>query len=331
VARQTLDRKVEVVFDPRGLARLEGRLEADIRIVTLPAGYDPDKLIREDAGAWAKLLEQARPVVEFIIDSMVAEVDMSDAKSKSAAVNRALPILSDVSNPVERDHYTQLLARKLQIDERTLASMAGRSAVQPTRPNRRRTRTQPAPPPAWDAENKENQTPAAPDTPRLPPPPPQELYCLHQILTLPAVRREADTCLLSLEMPPISSTDFSDAQNRAIFVHLERLGTPEDLQEQIDDALLPRLESIHTQLPPAENISTEKLATHLAYTILLLRKESAELDKKALDNAYAEDLINGRIGEYSQQVLELRKRLQVVSRALELINNPKLTPASKAA
>ena len=333
VARQTLDRQVEVVFDPRGLARLEGRLEADIRIVTLPAGYDPDKLIREDAGAWAKLIEQARPVVEFIIDSIVVEVDMSDAKSKSAAVNRALPIIGDVSNPVERDHYTQHLARKLQIDERTLASMAGRSAIQPARPNRRRTKTQasPQPPPAWDAEN---QAPAAVEAPRFAPPPPQELYCLHQILTLPAVWREADTCLSSLELPPISSTDFSDIQNRAIFAQLERMGTPDGLEEQIDDALRPRLETIHSQRSPADNISTEKLATHLAYSVLLLRKESAERDKKALDSAFAEDLVqadSGRIGEYSQQVLELRKRLQVVSRALELINSPKLTPTSKAA
>ena len=42
VARRTLDRETELVYDPRGLLRHEARLQADIRVSTLPEGLDPD-------------------------------------------------------------------------------------------------------------------------------------------------------------------------------------------------------------------------------------------------------------------------------------------------
>jgi DNA primase len=56
VARETLDRDVEIKFDARGLVQHEGRLEADIRIATMPPGKDPDNVIQEDPTQWAALI-----------------------------------------------------------------------------------------------------------------------------------------------------------------------------------------------------------------------------------------------------------------------------------
>ena len=47
VARETLDRELDVRFDAHNLVRYEGRLQADIRIVTLPEGNDPATINRE--------------------------------------------------------------------------------------------------------------------------------------------------------------------------------------------------------------------------------------------------------------------------------------------
>ncbi len=65
VARDTLDREFETRFDARGLVQHEGRLQADIHIVTLPEGYDPDKILRTDPDQWPELLAQAQPVVSL--------------------------------------------------------------------------------------------------------------------------------------------------------------------------------------------------------------------------------------------------------------------------
>jgi DNA primase len=50
VARETLDREADPVFDSRGLIRHEGRMDADIRIVSLPVDVDPDELGRNLPG-----------------------------------------------------------------------------------------------------------------------------------------------------------------------------------------------------------------------------------------------------------------------------------------
>jgi DNA primase len=50
IARQTMDRESEPVFDARGLLAHETRLQADIRVTTLPAGMDPDDVVKADPG-----------------------------------------------------------------------------------------------------------------------------------------------------------------------------------------------------------------------------------------------------------------------------------------
>ena len=52
LARDALEREADPVFNTRGLVRYEGRLDADIRIVSLPGEKDPDEIVLEDPEAW---------------------------------------------------------------------------------------------------------------------------------------------------------------------------------------------------------------------------------------------------------------------------------------
>lgn len=323
VARHTLDREVEIVFDPRGLVRHESRLQADIRIAKLPEGYDPDKLIKEEPAAWDKLIAGARPVVEFIIDTITAEVDPNDAKAKSAAVARAAPIIRDVTNSIERDHYTQHLARRLGIDERTLVSMIARPAPRVARRPRRQPRNvssspAPPPPPSWDE-------PAKPQVNNTSSPPAQELHCLYQILVAPDAWRQMDRTLGELGLTPISDKDFSDPQNRAIFTALHDATNTEQLVELLDETLRPRLQMIQALSSLGANQPPEKIASHLTYTVLLMRREATRRTKRELDSTWAEALADGdesAIGAYGQQVLELRAQRLRIDQALGSLNSP---------
>ncbi|HUM70022.1 MAG TPA: DNA primase, partial [Chloroflexota bacterium] len=111
VARQTLDREVEVRFDAYGLVQQEGRLQADIRIVTLPEGEDPDSIIRTDPARWPQLVAQAQPVVAYVIGVATQDLDLRDAKAKTAVAQQVIPLIKDIADPIERDHYWQELAR----------------------------------------------------------------------------------------------------------------------------------------------------------------------------------------------------------------------------
>lgn len=136
LARQTLDRTTELDFDPRGLLHHEARLQADIRITTLPQGMDPDEVALRNPDEWKQILENAKPVVVHVMETLIGgRNDLDDAKVKRDIANQVLPLIEDVPNPVERDAYRQRLARLLKVDERSLLSARPDTSL--TRPRRR--------------------------------------------------------------------------------------------------------------------------------------------------------------------------------------------------
>ncbi|MCE5207006.1 MAG: DNA primase [Chloroflexi bacterium] len=139
LARQSLDHSADFVpgtegiFDSRGLIRYEARLEADLRITTLPEGKDPDEIVMEDPQEWIKILADAKPVVEHVMNMLVSQKNMDDPKVKREIAEQVLPLIEDVPSAVERDAYRQKLARLLRVDERALMT----AAPTPARPARR--------------------------------------------------------------------------------------------------------------------------------------------------------------------------------------------------
>jgi DNA primase len=119
-ARQAMDRDGEFRFDARGLLRHEARLQADLRVASLPDGLDPDEIVERDRDEWQRLLEAARPVVVHVLETLIAERDVNDPKVKAEIVSQVMPLIEDMPNPVERDSYRQMLARRLRVDERAL-------------------------------------------------------------------------------------------------------------------------------------------------------------------------------------------------------------------
>jgi DNA primase len=140
VARQTLDRTEELSFDPRGLLRHEARLQADLRVTTLPPGMDPDEVVLRDPQEWQRLVDAAKPIVVHVMETLAAAHDLDDPKAKAEVAAQVLPLIEDVASPVERDAYRQRLARLLRVDERSLLT----SQPVRQRPQQRRATTQPA-------------------------------------------------------------------------------------------------------------------------------------------------------------------------------------------
>lgn len=134
IAREALDRKPDVVFDARGLLHHEHRLNADIRVITLPPGMDPDDVTNQDPDLWSALIEKARPVVVHVMDALAKDQDLDDPKVKSAIATQVLPLIDDLQNAIERDAYTQRLSRLLEINENTLLRF--RPAPKRRRPTR---------------------------------------------------------------------------------------------------------------------------------------------------------------------------------------------------
>jgi len=96
-----------------------GRL-TDVDVVRLPDGRDPDETIRDDPEAWRTATEAPQPIMEFLIDRAAARHDQRTVPGRERLVAAVLPTLRTISDPVRRDGYVQLLARRSGVEERTL-------------------------------------------------------------------------------------------------------------------------------------------------------------------------------------------------------------------
>ncbi len=142
VARQTLDREAELSFDARGLLRQEARLQADIRVTTLPPKMDPDDVINRDPAEWEQLIASARPIVEHVMETLARDRDLNDPKAKAEIVGQVMPLVEDLPGAIERDTYRQKLARLLKVNENALMGSA-RYQPTPSRPSLRPTQARP--------------------------------------------------------------------------------------------------------------------------------------------------------------------------------------------
>jgi DNA primase len=105
---------------------LKRYVDANIKVITMPGGQDPDDVIREEPERWAQLVEEALPLMDYYFEVATGGRDLDTAEGKSALVQQLLALIAEIADGIERAHYLQKLARLVRIDERLLASELSR-------------------------------------------------------------------------------------------------------------------------------------------------------------------------------------------------------------
>jgi DNA primase len=259
VAQETLEQKWDPVFDPRGLVGYESRLGAEIHILRLPDRQDPDDLIREASQQWSQLVENAVSVVDFYLQMLTEGLDLDDTKAKANVVEKLLPILRAVTNPIEREDYAQKIARALHIDARSvLSSLHNLERQASHRPQKRSSKDQP--------QGGKGEADL-------------ESHCLASLLQRPGLLARIDEKLLESQLDRLRGKDFQDAGNRAIFeawqilLETEQQTPTEALKERLPEDLYPQLEKL--LLPDQEaTLADEQLVRDVSLTVLRLRERS---------------------------------------------------------
>ncbi|MGZ3615882.1 MAG: DNA primase [Ktedonobacteraceae bacterium] len=106
--------------EPRGMIRLEERVDAEINVLQLPEGEDPDEVIRRDFSAWLYAVSHPLPLVDYYFEAKTNGLDLREAADKAEASKRLLPVIGSISDRVKRDAYLRKLASMISIDERSL-------------------------------------------------------------------------------------------------------------------------------------------------------------------------------------------------------------------
>ena len=78
------------------------------------------KLWRVAAKNGNSLIENAKPIVTHVMETLAVGRDLKDPKVKNQIASQILPLIEDLPNAPERDTYRQQLARMLKVDERAL-------------------------------------------------------------------------------------------------------------------------------------------------------------------------------------------------------------------
>ncbi len=100
-------------------------------MVSLPAGQDPDSLVREQgAAAMAKLIEGARPSVEVLAEMALANAG-EDVEARHAALAELLPLLSACRDRLRQAGYLRFLSERFGLDENELRRALGKQQQGP--------------------------------------------------------------------------------------------------------------------------------------------------------------------------------------------------------
>lgn len=308
VARQTLEREADPVFDARGLLHHEGRLQADIRVTTLPDGKDPDEIVLKDAESWLKTLQDARPIVEHVMFSLAKGRDLDDPKMKRELAGQILPLINEVPSAVERDSYIQKLAHLLHVDERSLLNE--RTARRRTQ-TRRRIKATAVP-------RETNITPIPDDSNyRL------ESHCLSIIIRTPELLYRLDRALQEAGLPRLSSSDFENSDIQEMF-RLTLEGLEQDVMEPSSYALqnlpLPLLERADELLVTSEEFdpNAERVFDDLLRSILLLRRRTLHKNNEQMRflQENAQEAGDIKATEFQQVMVQNILTLQRLDKAL---------------
>ena len=223
----------------------ENSLDAEVKVVILPKGKDPDDVIREDARIWQHLLGEALPVVDFTFNMITSQLDLTTARDKSLAADRLLPIVAEIKDIVRQSHYLQKLARLVKVSEHQLEAAL------------RRTKTgQDKRPPRQDKEpSRESVSHAA------------QLFLSRRI--------EEECLALLLQHPELKNKSagllpeyFENSENREILIAWQQSDDLSSLRDKLDAALWEHLDTLTNR-----NILATQIELRYNKYVLRLREE----------------------------------------------------------
>lgn len=89
-------------------------------IIILSNAKDPDEAIKKNPGEFKKALKEAVGVYDYLIDKFMLENNKNSATGKKNITDNLLPIFSNISNEIIKEHYLKKLSKNLDISFESL-------------------------------------------------------------------------------------------------------------------------------------------------------------------------------------------------------------------
>jgi DNA primase len=204
----------------------EEALNVNARYIALPKDKDPDDIIKENTELWQKMVNNSIPIIDHIFDRVTSELDLSTAENKSLAVERLLPVIAEIKDPIRQAHYMQKLASLVKVGMSTIEAALARIKPAPGK------RKQVTPKPVTSTHSRSLTSDA------------REEYCLNLLCHFPELRERQEK--LSVDF-------FGCSENREIFTAWKKNDDLAALKECLDPTVCEHLDVILSKELPGKN------------------------------------------------------------------------------
>jgi DNA primase len=227
-----LTRNIALALDPDAAGEeaamrcvdYENTLDAEVKVIALPDGKDPDEVIKADIKQWQALVDKAIPVIEYTINVVVAKLDVKTTPGKTEAVNKMLPIIARVAAGTRQYQYLTTLSLAVGIDDKKLEAALGRFKT--------------------DRRARESKPQAVQKATRAISSNPMEEYILTILLQHPEMKAKSRD---------LAAEYFENSENRAIFDIWQLSSQSALTQDLLDPAIQEHFNSlISRELPGSE-------------------------------------------------------------------------------
>jgi DNA primase len=292
-----LTRNIALALDPdaageeatKRCVNYENTLDAEIKVITLPMGRDPDEVIKGDSAQWQAAVDRAVPVIEYTIKSVTTKLDLKTTVGKTEAVNNLLPIIAEVkAGPRQYDYLTRL-SLAVGIEDKKLEAALGRFKL--------------------DRKARETRPQAIQKATRPIASSPIEEYVLSILLQHPDLKKKP----LDLDLDY-----FENSENRDILNKWLQCADPAITKNLLDPALLEHFELLLTRELPGEQMEEKLedccLSLKERYLRNLQRKNTELLALEA--ESGDRDSVLARLGEQGTRInQELTKIFNLKAKA----------------
>jgi DNA primase len=277
-----------------GGGRLGTRTGLSLFVTVLPEGLDPDDVARKEPELFRRLLAEAKPLLEFLIDRVRATSRLDQSEGRLRFLQRTAALIAEEPDPVRREVYLSEVAGSAGVDPAFLREKlpaAGKSTQRSAR-----TPTEPSPP--------RREAPTTKQTPSF------ERYVMALLTRYPEEIARAD----------LAPTDLVDPLLRALYEQLQAGKRPDsDLPAQLAAlaaALGADAPELDEQTDPGQVIEIAALR---------LRESNVQrrLGEARVQLAHAEGDVGGldgeiaRMGEELERLMKRRERRTVLRSELE--------------
>ncbi len=252
-----------------------------LKIAPLPAGRDPDDIIREDPAEWERLTKETQPVFEFLLQAYARRFDIGTPQGKSDMAGAVSHLVYAAADPFEQDRHVRILAEVLDVPEATLRARI--DSPRPQRPTRRVRRPDTAAATPFKQLERD----------------PLEEHCLALLLQNPDMSDMADG---------LRSEMFERVENRELFTNWQRSITIEEL----DEGIRSHLDYLTAKsLPPADHKDKQADLSQCVNRLQERRLRQLKIE----EGLRLSDVDHEEFNRFEEEILKVNSDMEALFRA----------------